>query len=109
MNNLLGRYELIDPDRNMKKFWEVLEEVSGVFVVRWGRIGTTGQSQTVDEHTAYKRATEKMAKGYELVEKQRGKVPLGSVAGRRIHKINKNKKKKENKDAQDWIKELKAL
>jgi predicted DNA-binding WGR domain protein len=62
------RFELVDGTSN--KYWEI-ELASKSFSVRWGRIGTAGQSQTKDfptedkaRHEYEKLVEEKLKKGY---------------------------------------------
>lgn len=79
----MPRYELVEGTSN--KFWEI--DLSGSsFTVRWGRIGTDGQSQTMDfangekarvEHD--KLVAEKRKKGYQAVNGAwKAGAPMGS-------------------------------
>jgi DNA ligase-1 len=77
----LRRFELVDG--SSRKFWEVSRK-GGSVVVRFGRIGTDGQTQTKDfpdENAAEKHATkligEKVGKGYQEVNEP----PSGSTRG----------------------------
>ncbi len=63
--------ELVDPATNTSKFWEA-ESVGASVTIRWGRIGTRGQSQVksfASERAAEaflgEKAAEKRRKGYE--------------------------------------------
>ena len=74
----MRRFELIEG--NSSKFWEV-EQAGSDLNVRWGRIGTAGQSQTKPFADAAK-ATAAMAK---LVTEKTGKgyAEVGVAPGRR--------------------------
>jgi len=63
-----GRYEFHDDDVNSHKYWEIKPLGNGQAEVRWGRVGSQGQSQVVGEGEALKRAGEKLRKGYEMVD-----------------------------------------
>jgi len=108
MNNLFGRYELIDPDKNHKKFWEV-KPVGREYEVRWGRIGSTGQSQIVDEVTAFKRIHEKMAKGYQKVGSETVTMDETREKIKKIKPKKKAPKKLKSDSSETWVEELKRL
>lgn len=76
---MFGRYEYINENENSKKFWCIKQIGDGMVEVSWGRIGTAGQSQTVDEMTAIKRRNEKLAKGYRLVGSNQPEVEVFKV------------------------------
>ena len=63
-----GRYEFHDDDVNSHKYWEIKPLGNGQAEVRWGRVGSQGQSQVVGEGEALKRAGEKLRKGYEMID-----------------------------------------
>lgn len=78
---MLGRYELTDEKSN--KFWSI-DKQDDMYVVRWGRIGATGQEQRYDQDSfsVTKKVNEKLAKGYRLVASIDAPVgePIGEKA-----------------------------
>jgi len=66
---LLGRYELIDPTTNTRKFWHiVLDRTTQTCFATWGRIGCRSPEPVVyDLIKAMKKVKEKMKKGYSKV------------------------------------------
>ena len=70
--DFLGRYEYRDAKSN--KFWSV-KRISSGFEVRWGPIGSSGQSMTYDEFSEAEvraKVTEKLRKGYVKIEDSKG-------------------------------------
>jgi predicted DNA-binding WGR domain protein len=63
----LLRLEYHDDYKNSHKFYEWVTMTDGTHLVRWGRIDTKGQSQTVTRDEAKKRVDEKIRKGYRVV------------------------------------------
>lgn len=49
------------------KFWEIEGNGTSLVTVRWGKIGSAGQSQTKTFYDAMDKVSEKEAKGYRLV------------------------------------------
>ncbi len=72
---MLNRLEYINLANNNYKFWEAElgeDDSSTTLIVRWGRIGTRGQSKTYEfvSHSAalwnyYEKIAEKQRKGYQ--------------------------------------------
>lgn len=61
----LGRCEMHNHASNTHKFWAVLRQHNGLYVIRWGRVGAAGQSQrNVSREVAYARKMQKLQKGY---------------------------------------------
>lgn len=74
------RFVYNSDSENSHKFWEYdYDDVGRILVVRWGRIGTAGQSKTFREQSpmdVQNRAATKMAKGY----KKEGPTTKGGSA-----------------------------
>jgi predicted DNA-binding WGR domain protein len=66
-DDFCGRYEYSLEGENSNKFYEVTKLSEDEYELRWGRIGTEGQSQIVDADKAEKKAMEKIRKGYSKV------------------------------------------
>lgn len=86
------------------KFWAIQkistkgDVLNGKVLVTWGKIGTKGQSQIVDEDEAYRRQSEKLMKGYVSTMTTTREVP-------------KPKPKKEKVDTEelDFMDELRRI
>lgn len=65
---LLGRFTLIGTGADgtdHRKFWECLEDGTGKYLTRWGRIGTKGQSKPgLTSWEAETKVREKTREGY---------------------------------------------
>jgi len=64
----LGRYEMVDEEHNTSKFWSIKEIGEDQYETRWGRIGTSGQSQVINKKDAERKVREKLKKGYTLTD-----------------------------------------
>ena len=77
----MPRYELVEGTSN--KFWEIEKAKGDSYTVRWGRIGSTGQTQLKKLSTAQhaKLVAEKVKKGYALAGgKGKGKAKAAPAA-----------------------------
>lgn len=87
---MYGRYEFIgttDKGNPSEKFWELRDVGNGMAVATWGKIGTVGRETEYGEGEAYKKASEKLSKGYELVSTEADVVTES-------HKQRKERKRK---------------
>lgn len=80
----LGRYELIDPSKNAKKYWECLKDGDnpGKYGTRWGRIGAknTQRARVLNADASYvaDKLNEKLREGYKFA------YPLNEVLQNRL-------------------------
>ena len=85
--DMLGRYELINPDKNQKKFWTCTSEGDGTYTTSHGRIGATPIcNYGLTEGEAHKIINKKIAKGYEH--------KLSDVGTKKTEEIFKIKRRK---------------
>lgn len=79
--SIYGRYELIDLEKNHRKFWWiVLDQSTQKVLATWGRIGNISpapKEYTIEE--AHKKVREKIKKGYEKKEGYTAKVGCQSI------------------------------
>ena len=79
--SIYGRYELIDPTKNHRKFWHIVYDQSKqVCIATWGRIGN--RSPEPKEYTvaeAQKKIQQKLKKGYEKVDGYTEKIGCQSI------------------------------
>ena len=77
----LGRFTYVGGSSN--KFWECLEDGTGTYLTRWGRIGTKGQSKPGLSHReAEDKIREKLKEGY--VHDPASAPSLGEETRRRL-------------------------
>jgi predicted DNA-binding WGR domain protein len=71
-DQMTGRYELINPARNQRKFWEIRAETIGStnYVRRWGRIGSFGRTEAsaLSASEVIELVRSKVEKGYRKVQ-----------------------------------------
>lgn len=68
-------YNSANQSRHSSKFWQIEGNGRGPVTVRWGRIGSTGQSQTKTWSEAQAKAWEKESEGYVLAHGSLRTVP----------------------------------
>ena len=88
---------------NSHKFWQITEIGNNQVEVRWGRIGSVGQAQIISKVEAEKRYSEKLNKGYELVDSDIFiKAMSESTAAAAKSKASAKEPKKKTKEDDIW-------